>query len=223
MKTLLASLLLMTTAVFQAQTFDARKYIEVTGSAEMTIQPDEIRPQIVLADNKKVGARKITDIEADFNAILRSNNIDPKSVKFDNASSWYSYWKTRHQNSRTVTVTLNKDTDILKLVKDLDKYWVDSISIVDSDHKDLPTFRKEVKIQAIKAAKEKAAYLLESVSEKVGGIISVHEIPDSRNDRVLLQSNWVGNAALESARENGIDNVADIKLRYEIIVKFEIE
>jgi uncharacterized protein YggE len=223
MKTLLASLLLIITTAMYGQTFDNRKYIEVTGSAEMTVQPDEVELEIVLADNKKVGARKIADLAADFNAILRKNNIKPESVKFDNTSTWYLYWKSRNQNSRTVRVTLDNNTDIFKLVKDLDLYWVNSISIASSDHKDLPRFRKEVKIQAIQAAKEKATYLLESVGEKVGGIMSVIEMPDSRNDRVFRQSNWVGNAVLESSADSGIDNVAEIKLRYEIIVKFEVQ
>jgi uncharacterized protein len=223
MKAILASLILIITTTVSAQSFDTRKYIEVTGSAEKTIQPDEIKLQIVLADYKKVGARKIADIEADFNAILRQNNINPESVQFDNTSSWYSYWKSRHQNARTVAVTLDKNTDIFKLVKALDKDWVNSISIVDSDHKDLPLLRKEVKIQAIRAAKEKANYLLESVGEKAGGIISVHEMPDQGNDRLFKQSNWVGNAVLQSAQDNGIENVAEIKLRYEILVKFEIQ
>lgn len=224
MKTILTAFLLIITTAIHAQGIDTRKYIEVTGSAEMTIQPDEIELEIVLGENKKVGGRKIDDIEADFNSILRKNNIKPESVKFDNASSWYwwAYWKNRNQlNMRTVHVTLDHNTDIFKFVKDLNQDWVRSISIASSDHKDMPRFRKEVKIQAMKAAKEKASYLLESVGEKAGGILSVEEMPDNGTDsrsQMRLQSNSV-----EYAQSQGIDNVAEIKLRYEIKVKFAVQ
>ena len=65
MKTLLSTLFLTATLFVSAQTLDNRKYIEVTGSAEMTVQPDEIELEITLGDNGKVG--KLDEVEADYN------------------------------------------------------------------------------------------------------------------------------------------------------------
>ena len=226
MKTLIIILLTIVATSAFAQQIDTRKFIEVTGSAEMNIQPDEVKLEIVIGDNKKVGAKKLDDVEKEFKAILSKNNINPESIEFDRASNWYwwQYWRNRNQlNSMTVKVTLGSKTDILKLVKDLNKDWVSHIAIVDTDHKDLQRFRKDVKIQAIKAAKEKANYLLESVGEKIGSVLSVEEIPGMHADRFVNQAYLQSNVSVESVQSSSIGNVAEIKLRYEIKVKFEIQ
>ena len=226
MRTLFTSFFLLITTTIFAQQLDTRKFIEVTGSAEMNIQPDEVKLEIVIGDNKKVGAKKLEDVEKEFKAILTKNNIDAASIEFDRASNWYwwQYWRNRNQlNAMTVKVTLNSNTDILKLVKDLNKDWVSQIAIVDTDHKDLPRFRKEVKIEAIKAAKEKANYLLESVGEKIGSVLSVEEVPGMYADRMANQAYLQSNVSVESAANASVGNVAEIKLRYEIKVKFEIQ
>lgn len=224
MKTIATFLLLTMTLASQAQAIDTRKHIEVTGSAEMSFQPDEVQLEIVLGENKKIATKKLEDIEKEFRAVLKKNNIDEKSIEFDRASNWYwwHYWKTRNSlNTMTVRVTLDGKTDVLKFVKDLNKDWVSNIAIAKTDHKDKERFRKEVKIQAMKAAKEKAQYLLESVGEKVGTVLSVEELPES-NPWYYSQRNLMANAVMEQNSE-GVDNVAEIKIRYEIKVKFEIQ
>jgi len=182
MRTLITTLLLIITAAIHAQV-DTRKFIEVTGSAEMTVQPDEVELEITLGELKKTNPRKMADIEADFNSVLKKHNIRPESVKFQYASDgyWWHWWNDRQANSQTVRVTLGHKTDILKFVKDLDKSWTHSIRIVDTRHKEMTQFRKNVKIEAIKVAKEKAAYLLESVGEKLGGVLAVTEMPEQEN------------------------------------------
>lgn len=225
MKTAITSLILLLTLSGCGQTVDTRKFIEVTGSAEMTVQPDEVQLQITLGDNRKTGGKKIEEIETEFKEILRRNNVKPESIKFEGASNnWWYYWQKRHgMNSITVNVTLDAKSNILQLVKDLDKPWVMDIAIAKTDHKDITRFRKEVKIQAMKAAKEKAGYLVESVGDKIGGILSVEEIPDSQPD-FRSQQRLMANVAYESDQQStGVDNVAEIKLRYEIKVKFEIQ
>ena len=228
MKPIFAVLLLIVAMTIQSQTIDTRKFIDVTGSAEMTVQPDEIELEITLGEFKKTNPRKMTDIEADFNAVLKKNGVKPESVKFQNTSDWYwwYWWNDREANAQTVRVTLNNKTDILKFVKDLDKSWTHNIRIVDTRHKDMVQFRKTVKIEAMKAAKEKASYLLESVGEKPGGILAVEEMPEQQNYywyNQNLQSQLSNSYVSQSSGEQAIDNAKALKIRYEVKVKFEIQ
>ena len=225
MRTIVTILLLMITTTICAQQIDTRKYIEVTGSAEMSIQPDEVVLEIVLGDTKKVPTKKLKDIESDFNAVLKKHGIKPESVQFDSASTgyWYYWWHRRGNiDMRTVNLTLDGNTDIFALVRDLNKDWVNSIRIVKSDHKDMAAYRKQVKIEAIKAAKEKASYLLESVGQKAGGILSVEELPEAGND-VFVRQQSVSNEYIKTESNQAVENVEKIKLRYEIKVKFEVQ
>lgn len=216
----------------QAQsTFDTRKFIEVTGSAEMTIQPDEIELEIVLVEYDKNGQKvKLKTVEDEFYEIIRKNSINTNSLTLNSSDAyyWWYWWSYRDRpyTRKTLNLKLNKETNFLKLVEDLNKKWVESIRIANTKNKDIQKYRKEVKIEAVKAAKEKATYLLESVGEQIGNVISIEEIPENnnywyRNTNLLSNSN----ISLNSTNDNddAVKNVASIKLRYEIKAKFEIK
>jgi hypothetical protein len=112
----------------------------------------------------------------------------------------------------------------MKLAKDLHEGWVQSTRVTSYSNKDAQKLRKEIKMEAMKAAKEKAGYMLESVGGKVGGIFSVIEVPETPNYGYYSQySN--SNMYMKSSSEPGagIENAGEIKLRYEVKVKFEIK
>jgi uncharacterized protein YggE len=214
----------------QAQNnLDTRKFIEVTGSAEMTIQPDEIELEIVLVEYDKEKKKiKLSDVESIFYDILKKNNINTESIILNSSNTyhWLRWWSYRDKSyvSKTVKLKLTKETNFLKLVEDLNEKWVQSIQIANTTNKDIQKYRKEVKVEAVKAAKEKATFLLESIGERIGSVISIEELPEGNNywnrNRNLLSNS---NISSISEGEDAVKNVASIKLRYEIKAKFEIK
>lgn len=214
----------------QAQTIDNRKFIEVTGSAEMTIQPDEIELEIVLLEYDRSGQKvKLQKIEVDFYVVLKKNNVNIETLTLSSSNNyWWYWWYYRNQSyqTKTMKIKLNKDTNFLQLVENLNEKWVQSIEISKTTNKETQKFRKEVKIEAIKAAKEKATYLLESIGEQIGGVLSIEEIPEATN-YWYNQSNMVSNSNISISNSgnsgNAVGNVPLIKLRYEIKAKFEIK
>lgn len=223
-------IVILLNTTLQAQTFDNRKFIEVTGSAEMTIQPDEIELEIVLLEYDKNGQKvKLQKIEADFYAVLKKNNVNIETLTLSGSNNYWWYWWYHRNNSyqtKTINIKLNKDTNFLQLVENLNEKWVQSIEISKTTNKETQKFRKEVKIEAIKAAKEKATYLLESIGEQIGGVLSVEEIPEVTNFW-YNQSNRLSNSNISISNggnsSDGVGNVPMIKLRYEIKAKFEIK
>ena len=230
MKALLLLLLFGISSVNAQSQIDSRKFIQVTGSAEMSIKPDEIELKVVLSEYDKDGKIvRLDDIESEFAKILKSNKINPESISYESKSSWYWwYWWSYRNNPahfKTVTLKLNKDTNFLKLVEDLNKQWTHSIQISNTSNKEIQRLRKEVKIEAMKAAKAKATYLLESVDEEIGGLLEVEEMPEATtsywfNPQNITSNSYVSNS---SNQNNSIDNASDIKLRYEVKAKFEIK
>lgn len=237
---LLIILLILSTELKAQSTFDNRKFIEVTGSAEMSVAPDEIELEVVLIEvynNKKL--MKISTVKEKFNSVLEKNNVSGNIINFEsthNSWYWWSWWQShRYLNNRRTAVNLSLDssTNFLQLVTDLNKPWVQSIRIIKTSNKDIQKLRKEVKKEAMRAAKEKATYLLESIDEKIGGVLSVEEIPAQNNIHQLYgyypqpNINTVSNSVIRSnstgsANSGGVANVNDIKLRYEIKAKFEV-
>jgi len=222
--TLLISLLSFSFAFTQTNSTTEPRYIQVKGSAEMSIPPDNIELQIALQEytrlDKKIGLIKVED---KVKKILTKNSIPIDKLTFSNSSyNWYYWWQNRNRSIRrqNYTIKLQADTDFLQLVKDLNIKGVRSIRISNTSHQEIQKFRKEVKIAAIKAAKEKATYLLESVDENVGKVLFVKEM--NENSWWARNNNLVSNVVVNSGDESGFDNVSDIKLRYEIEARFEI-
>jgi len=82
-------------------------------------------------------------------------------------------------------------------------------------------YRKQVKIEALKAAKVKAAYLLESLGKQVGDAISITEIIEDNG--FLRSQSATSNTIMASPDNTSVDNIKKIKLRYEMRAKFEIK
>jgi uncharacterized protein YggE len=86
----------------------------------------------------------------------------------------------------------------------------------------MTNLKKELKIQALLAAKEKAAYLLASLDDKVGNAISITEVDNGnyQSPRPMMFANkaMMANAA---PAESDID-FKTIKLSFQINAVFEI-
>lgn len=216
------------------QLIDTRKYIEVTGSAEMTVAPDEVELEISLQEYDKAGKKiKLEEISRDFTSVLVKHHVDTSSVSFISSSDfyWWYWWSQRdkYYQRRTVTIKLNEKVNVLKLVEDLNEKWVESIRIAKSTHSRITEYRKQVKEDAALAAKNKAAYLLKVLGEEPGGVLSVDEMPDTYNNYWWNSAgNMMSNATSFNYSQNapdnsGVNGVSSIKLRYEIKVKFSIK
>ena len=100
---------------------------------------------------------------------------------------------------------------------------VNSMVIAELKNKDLTKFREGVKIEAMKAARRKAGYLLESVGEDLGELISVVELDNNANCFWKPQDMYANSMLSSNNEESKGANMRKIKLRYEIKVRFEIQ
>jgi uncharacterized protein len=221
-----------------------KKFIEVTGSAEIKLQPDEIVLEIILTEYNGNGKKfKLDDIESEFYKILENNKIDTKKLVLENTNNqwyWYWYWRERQDQylTKTINLKLNKETNFLKLSEDLKVKWVQSIRVTKTSHSDVQRIRKEIKKEAMRAAKEKATYMLESVDEEIGGLLSVEELPENvplqnqnpywyynqnRSLQDVTSNSYVSSSNVGVDSNAGVQNSHEIKLRFEVKAKFEIK
>ncbi|MXS70395.1 DUF541 domain-containing protein [Flavobacteriaceae bacterium W22] len=199
-----------------------KNFIEVTGVAEMEVEPDEIVFNIgIKAENKN----QLADNEKLLFETLKKSGVKNEDIKF----------KSMHQNlySKTTKFTksfqfkANAKTNISKLFEDLNQKWVSNLNIAEVKNTKIADFRKAVKINALKSAKEKADYLLGSISKKTGDAIEIIEIEDYMSDSVLpvAYKSKIANIQLEIADQvvdYSFENIENIKLKYSIKTKYEI-
>lgn len=196
--------------------------IEVTGVAEMEIEPDEIIFSIgIKADNKN----DLADNEKKLFETLKSAGVKNEDIKFK--SMYQNIYSKTAKFTKNYQFKVGTKANIAKIFEDLNQKWVSSLNIAEVKNTKIADFRKAVKINALKAAKEKADYLLESMGKKTGNAIEIVEIEDYTSDTVLpvAYKSRMANVQMEAADapvDYSFDNIENIKLKYSIKTRYEI-
>lgn len=126
-----------------------------------------------------------------------------------------------------------KLTDIKQispLVELIDRLNIGRLSLEDTEHSEMTRLREETKIEAIKAAKYKANYLLNAIGERAGKAVYIkegsEESPGVFRPGIISNSNTFvldGQDASSSGDDDDALSFAQIKIRFVIDAKFEIE
>jgi uncharacterized protein len=211
------------------------KYIEVIGSAEMDVIPDEIYLEITAKEYKK-DKEKVTleNIEKQLKDAILSLKIDLSNLQVSNFYGVMLRHKRKDADllsTKKYQLKLNRISIIDSLVAKLDEININDLGIARVNSSKIAEYRKELKIKAIKAAKEKADLMLGAINEKPGGAILVKEIESSSQDDYTRRIRNSGLASSNSYANDeyyfnppGNDELTfqKIKLRFEVLVRFQI-
>lgn len=239
-KQLLTAAFLLTTIVIFGQSTapktEEQPYIEVTGIAEKEIVPDEIYIGIIIRE-KYVNKVKVTidEQEEKLKQAVKSLGIDVANLYLSDANA--DYVKIRWQKKDVLTKkdytlrVLNAAT-VGQVFLELDKLEITDAFIIKVNHSKIDSLRKEVKIQAIKAAKDKADYLLAAIGEQTGKPLVIKE-------NEMVPNNALSNISGRGLRQeeagffNDLDKLSNdnnkeiqfqkIKIKTSIYIKFLIK
>lgn len=210
--------------------------ITVSGSAEMEVTPDEIYVQVYLKEYDKKGGGKasIDKIRQDFLTAVRSLGLPDSAVTVSgyDANNFNPWWRKKNKKeeiyaSITYQVLLRNTAQIDRLVDMLDDNATQNFYISRTTHSKLEEFRKNLKIQAVKAAKEKAQYLAGAVNENVGVAVTINEPGEYYqpyyNDMASNRMMKAETAQSASATDQPQADFKKMKLRYDVNVVFELK
>lgn len=218
-------------------------YIDVMGSAEMEVDPDEIHLSVVVGNvsekSQSGSVRELLSLDAADKKLMETLakvGINKEQVILNDAVT-ANYWYLRYGRyvdnvrlEKRYNIILDGVTQLNNLLSELPgpKDGIVSVNITELKNKNIQEHRKETKKMAMKAAKDKASYLLESVGAKAGKPIYVKEVLDNGYDVQALGA--LSNVVMQEAERKsesmlmsgGDTQMRKIKLRYEIEAKFEI-
>jgi uncharacterized protein len=216
------------------------KTISVTGSAEMEVIPDEIYVQVDLREYKKRGEEKteLDKIKADFLASCKAVGIADSNIAVASYDGYNmaNLWRRRKKDPELLSsiayqIKFNNTKLIDELVNRLDDEATNNFSIIKTSHSKITEYRRQLKISAVKAAKEKAMYLSESINEQLGQAITVVEPEEYTNSDVqagryksnvsMYEKSKVGYDAY-GINDSGVD-YRKIKIRYEVKVLYALK
>lgn len=214
------------------------KTITVSGTSEIEIVPDEIYVQVDLREYKKRGEEKVEleKIKDDFLSYCKLTGL-PDSVisiaSYEGLSNG-NWWRKRKKDpelfatiSYQIKFSSSKNMD--DLISRLDDEATVNFRIVRIWHSKMSEYRKQLKIAAVKAAKEKALYLTEAINEKIGQAITIEEPGEQSLYRVANQtSNTTLNYSFNTgkmASDKDPDPVEfkKIKLQFQVNVIYALQ
>jgi len=203
--------------------------IEVIGKAEIEVVPDLIFIKILINEKDTKNKIPVTELEIQMAEKLKSIgiNIDQDLKVKDLSSNFKSYLLSKNEIflSKEYQLVVHDALTTSKVFLELEKAGISNISIERLDHSKIEEYRKDVKIKAIKAAKEKAEFLAQAISQSIGRALLIQEQQNS------FSNNYVANNAVfyeysksgfSSAGELEVD-FEKIKLEYSIKCVFELK
>ena len=222
---LLASLALFTYSAF-AQNVDLRRKIEVTGTAEQEVTPDIINVSISLQEYMN-GKTRITidQLESQLESAVKDAGIAMADFTINNVSAYNNtYQKKKNPDflaSKQYGIKFHDLNKFNQILSKVDPKGIQSTNIDSYDYSKIIDLKRELKIQALLAAREKASYLVNSLGDKLGGAINITEVDNSNYPQArMMFANKVMQANAAPA-ESDID-FKKIKLSFQINVVFEI-
>jgi uncharacterized protein len=216
------------------------KTITVSGSAEMDIIPDQIYVNIVLKEYQKKGENKkeLETIKSNFLASCTQTGIADSLISIASYTGYNSYYRLRKDKKKspdlfagiTYQIKFSSSKQMDELIEKLDDEATQSFDIVNTSHSKMSEFRRQLKISAVKAAKEKATYLTEAIGEKLGAAITVNEPDEARmvtngmSNGVFSQTRLESNYRVSGDNDKSIEvDFKKIRLRYEVGVVFALQ
>lgn len=229
---LLVLSILFSPAIFgqvSGKNFIDQNYIEVTGTAKMEVVPDEIYLKIVL-NEKDYKGKSLEEVENSMITKLQEIGIDTKKdlAINDYTSNFRNYWISKSE------IVLLKEYQLLvreakvagSVFRELQKIGISNISIDRIENSKVQEYRKEVKINAIKAAREKAQSLAQAIDQSIGKAIYIEE---HEKDYITSLSGKVSGVMVRNANsfsstyEEPEIEFDKIILDYSILVRFELK
>lgn len=243
MKKIILSSLLAVTALFPA--FSQIKYeqqvaspnIEVAGFAELEIVPDEIYFNISLQEyfeDEKNQKNKviISTLEKQLLKAIDEAGLPKDALSISGLGGYQNYTDKKKKpatflESKQYELKVSTPEKLDGILSKVESRGVQYANVSRVDHSKREELKKQVKIDALKAAKVKAEYLVASLDQKLGKVLEIKELDENLYfpQPVFAKANMRAFAQAESA-----DVVADsqvqyqkIKISYRMQAAFEIK
>ena len=233
-------LILIVVSIFSLNSFSQtgtknfidKNFIEVTGKAEMEIIPDEIYLKIIINEKDLKGKQNIEEIENLMTVKLSEIGIDiSKNLAIkDMVSNFRNYWlKNSKINSiKEYQLIVDNAKTAGQVFQGLESLSISNISIERVEHSEIQKFKTEVKILAIKAAKEKAIILTNAIDQNIGKAIYIQELNSQVYRTMQGQVTGLSNIVVREYSDKMKMEIEPeiefekITLEYSILVRFEI-
>ena len=225
MKRLLIALVALTFAlpVFAQE---EENYIQVNGTSEMEIVPNQFYLSITLDEGDTKGKQAIEVQRKQMIAVLKALGIDTeKQLTMADMSS--SYFKRGTSLSiAKYQLLLSTTEQVVSVYDKLSEIGISDIEISRVSHTDMEQFKSKCRQDAMKNAKAIATELATAVGQTIGSCIYIYDsnrgiTPSYYNDGIMLMRS-VAKISAEMAEEPTPVEFKKITINYSVTAKFRL-
>jgi uncharacterized protein YggE len=220
--------LLILPLLSQAQEgFKGEHFIEVTGSAQQEIEPNEIYVLIRLKEfeenRQKTSLEKLD--QAFFDA-LKQAGIDRKRVELADIGSRLGKFGKKEKDAfreKSYQLKLTSAAELEKFLEKLEPVKVDLVDITKLTHSDYDKIKVELKTKALQAAKSKAESLLKSIGAEIGKPLMVRDWEVEPVQPLMMKTSMMNQGGDFAQQQEPQMEFRKIKLQAQITAQFEIK
>ena len=221
--------LITTITTFGQEVFKGEHFIEVTGSAEMEVEPNEIFLFVRLREFEENRTKvSLEKLDQDFLQAVKAANIDKKNLTLADAGSRLDKIRRKDKDAfreKSYEIKLTSAAELEKFLEKIEPVKVDQLDLTRLHHTDMEKFKIDLKVKALQAAQSKASTLLKSIGAEIGKPIMVRDwdqdpvqpLPQARANVMMYKAEGQDMAAEEQI------GFRKLKLRAQITAQFGIK
>ncbi len=214
----------------QSKNFIDQPYLEVNGSADTLVTPDEIYIRIAISEADTRNRISVEEQEIKMVNLLKSLGIDTeKDLSATGIFSNFRYYLLKNKDILKTKQYMLKVKDALTATKVfiyLEQLEISNASIEKVDHSQRENIKNLVRSKAIVNAKDHAVAIVKPLDQTVGNAIHIADDEDYNNNNSLLQGradivttaygfkNKVNEADLPNIEFDKIKISANIKVKF---------
>jgi uncharacterized protein len=222
-----------------AQGYDPRRTINVSGDAEVKVVPDEVIINMAVETNntdldkaREENDKKVSSVISMFKKL----GIEERFIQTDYLSVEPRYDYSRNYDSererkflgyymtKNISVKLKDVSKFEKVIADALKLGTNYVRGINFQTSELRKHRDQARLMAIRAAKEKAVAMAGELGQKIGKPITINEnggnvYPMYKNARMM--NTMVSDGAEGSSAE--VIALGEIEIKASVSVTFELE
>ncbi|MCH5166216.1 MAG: SIMPL domain-containing protein [Clostridiales bacterium] len=227
---LLAVVALCAACTALAQTSEAfPSYIQVNGRAEMEVQPDEFYLAVVIDERDSKGKISVETQQREMITVLKRLGINvEQQLKVANLSSEFFKKKSSVAQAK-YQLKLASAAEVARVWQALDELNISNVTIERVSHSQIDRLKQEVRMAAIRNARESAETLAGAIGQTVGKCFYIYDansdiLPRYYSNKLMTRSVATMDAMMEYEldEEESLD-FKTIKLEYNVQAKFVLE
>ena len=227
-KLLFLAAALMFFSGLSAQNSNNIPYIETSATASREVTPDEIFVRIVLSENDTKGKTSIDQLQKNMIRAIQKAGIDfEKSLTIDNIESQYQTYLLRKSDGRTTKTfqLMVNGEQLAPLFTALDEAGISNVNIQSARYSKVAALRDELRVEAAKAAQERARMLAQAVGQEIGKAILIQNYD---NDSGVVYNNIMLARASAKMADGAVEESAPtvefkkIKVESRVTIRFAL-